>query len=235
MTGDLLRLTVRAGERQRIGRGFLADALLDAALRHGVRSAISLRGSEGYGPRQHVRTDRLLTLSEDLPLVVTAVDVPERIEALHAEIDGLRVHGLVTLERLSDAAIAAAGPSTGDVRLSVAVGRRARAGSRPAHETLVARLRDHGLDGATVLLGVDGIRDGRRRRARFRDANADVPTLVVAVGSAEAITTVVPQVRALLDDPLLTLEPVVVCKRDGRTVDAPALGIAARADGASSR
>ena len=33
-----------------------------------------LRGAEGFGLKHHLRTDRLLTLSEDLPLVSVAVD-----------------------------------------------------------------------------------------------------------------------------------------------------------------
>ena len=46
-----------------------------------------LRGAEGFGLRQHVRTDRLLTLSEDLSLVTVAVDAHPRVEAaLEAEL-----------------------------------------------------------------------------------------------------------------------------------------------------
>ena len=35
-----------------------------------------MRGVEGFGAKHHLRTDRLLTLSEDLPLVSVAVDTP---------------------------------------------------------------------------------------------------------------------------------------------------------------
>ena len=37
-----------------------------------------LRGADGFGRKHHLRTDRLLTLSEDLPLVAVAVDTRER-------------------------------------------------------------------------------------------------------------------------------------------------------------
>ena len=40
-----------------------------------------LRGSEGFGRPHRLRTDRLLSLSEDLPIVSIAIDRRERIEA----------------------------------------------------------------------------------------------------------------------------------------------------------
>jgi PII-like signaling protein len=36
-----------------------------------------LRGAEAFGLKHHLRTDRVLTLSEDLPLVSVAVDTSE--------------------------------------------------------------------------------------------------------------------------------------------------------------
>ena len=37
-----------------------------------------MRGTTGFGAKQHLRTDRLLTLSEDLPLVAVGVDARAR-------------------------------------------------------------------------------------------------------------------------------------------------------------
>ena len=58
-----------------------------------------IRGVEGFGLKQHLRTDRLLTLSEDLPLVSVAVDTRDRVRAALREVNRLAVRGLVTLER----------------------------------------------------------------------------------------------------------------------------------------
>ena len=95
-----------------------------------------MRGVEGFGIKQHLRTDRLLTLSEDLPLVSVAVDTRPRIQAALAEIDELAIHGLVTLER--------ARMLTGRIehvelpedlheatKLTIYVGRQQRAGDKP--------------------------------------------------------------------------------------------------------
>ena len=72
-----------------------------------------------------------------------------------------------------------------------------------------------------MLLGVDGTARGERRRARFFAANAQVPLMVIAVGAGERIAAALPELRALLAEPLMTLERVRVCKRDGRRLGAP--------------
>ena len=58
-----------------------------------------LRGAEGFGPHRILQTDRQLSLSEDLPAVLTAVDTRARIEKALPEIIAIDNHGLVTLER----------------------------------------------------------------------------------------------------------------------------------------
>jgi PII-like signaling protein len=101
---DALKLTSYFGERRRTpGRGgaggFAADALLDLYGREQVAASILLRGVEGFGARNHPRTDRSLTLSDDLPLIAVAVDRRSRIEALVEPTARITGTGLVTLER----------------------------------------------------------------------------------------------------------------------------------------
>ena len=45
--------------------------------------------------------------------------------------------------------------------------------------------------------------------------------MVIAVGSGQQIGRVLPELGGLLGDPLLTLERVRVCKRDGELLDTP--------------
>ena len=78
-----------------------------------------------------------------------------------------------------------------------------------------------GVAGATALLGVDGTSHGRRERARFFSRNASVPMMVIAVGDGDRIARVLPELGGLLRDPLVTLERVRVCKRDGELLARP--------------
>jgi PII-like signaling protein len=82
-------------------------------------------------------------------------------------------------------------------------------------------LHRRGVAGATALLGVDGTAHGERRRARFFAGNPDVPMMVIAVGAHERIAAVLPELGALLERPLVTLERVQVVKRDGALLSAP--------------
>ena len=217
-----MKLTAYFGERDRIDGGFLADALTEIYERHALKVSLILRGIEGFGHHRHLRTDRLLTLSEDLPIVSVAVDGRERIEAARAEVERLDFDGLVTLER---ARLLTADPGEVElgepVKLTAYVGRQARVGGRPAHLAIVDLLHRHGVAGATVLLGVDGTAHGVRERARFFARNAEVPLMIIAVGEGGPIAAAVPELTAMLGRPLLTLERVVICRRDGQEFGTP--------------
>jgi PII-like signaling protein len=226
VNADCLKLTTYFGERDRTDDGFVADALLDLYGRRGAAVSVLLRGAAGFGVKHHLRSDRLLTLSEDLPLVSVAVDTRERIQSLVGDVTGLKRRGLVTLER--------ARLLTGEIapvelpaelheaaKLTVYVGRREQVAGSPAYLAICDLLQRRGIAGATVLLGVDGTAHGERRRARFFGRNADVPLMIVAVGAGPRIARVLPELGGLLHQPLLTLERVRVCKRDGERLAQP--------------
>ncbi|HEY6422819.1 MAG TPA: DUF190 domain-containing protein [Pseudonocardiaceae bacterium] len=231
MIEDCLKLTTYFGERQRTGRAYLADAQLDLFDRRKIAISVLLRGTEGFGLKHHLRTDRLLTLSEDLPIVSVAVDTRARIEALLDDLQVIKRRGLVTLERArllrGDVSPLATGPPglpeelATATKLTVYVGRQERVYRVPAFVAVCELLHRRGLAGATVLLGVDGTAHGQRRRARFFGRNADVPMMIIAVGSGAQIGRVLPELGGLLHRPLVTLERVQVCKHDGKLVERP--------------
>ena len=226
MNEDCLKLTTYFGERHRTEGGFVADALLEVYGRAGVELSLMLRGAEGFGVKHHLRTDRLLTLSEDLPLVSIAVDTRARIEGLLDDVLAVKRHGLITLERAqmltgSVDPVTLADQLHEATKLTIYVGRQERAAGVPAFVAICDLLHRRGIAGATVLLGVDGTVHGVRRRARFFGRNAEVPMMIIAVGSGERIAAVLPEIEALLARPLLTLERVRVCKRDGELLARP--------------
>lgn len=226
MNDDCLKLSTYFGERDRANGGFLADALVDIYARHELQTSLVMRGVQGFGLKHHLRTDRLLTLSEDLPLATVAVDSRERVEAAIRDVEKLRFDGLVMLERarmLTGRIEPIELPAELDdaTKLTVYVGRQERVGSRPAYEAVVDLLHDRGVAGATVLLGVDGTAHGVRQRARFFGRNAAVPLMVIAVGDGRRIADALPELGRLLARPLVTLERVRVCKRDGQRLGEP--------------
>jgi PII-like signaling protein len=209
---ELLKLTAHFGERDRVGGGLLADAMLDSFAQQGIHTSVLIRGIAGFGLRHHLRTDRLLTLSEDLPVVATAIDDRARIEAVLASLPGPRRSGLLAVDPLTENVAA----DEGDLKLTVYLRRRQRGNGVPAFVAACEILRRHGVGGATAILGVDGTLEGARRRGRFFSANSDVPMLVIAVGAGERIGAALVELDRVLAPSLRTLEPARVCKRDGK-------------------
>lgn len=226
MNEDCLKLTIYFGEHQRVGDELLSDTLLDVYQRHGLEAAVLLRGTEGFGLRHTLHTQRLLTLSEDLPLVSIGVDTREKVERALPEIARIVDKGLVTLERarMLSGSVGAGVPPEGlgeATKLTVYCGRAERSGRRPAYKAVIELLHDRGVAGATAFLGLDGMRHGVRERARFFSRNEDVPLMIVSVGDGATIAAVLPEVAALLPRPLSTFERVRVCKRDGIVLAEP--------------
>jgi PII-like signaling protein len=237
VSADAVKLTSYFGERRRVaGSGFAADALLDLYGRHQVATSILLRGAEGFGAGRHPRTDMSLTLSEDLPLIAVAVDTRSRIEPLVEPTAQITGTGLVTMERacLLDGAAVAGDFNTGgtglealresvheQTKLTVYLGRQERVDRVPAFVAVCDLLHRRGIAGATALLGVDGTAHGQRQRAAFFSRNAATPMMVIAVGSGERIGRVLPELGGLLARPLVTLERVRICKRDGELLCLP--------------
>lgn len=226
MNEDCLKLTAYFAERDRSGGLFLGDALLQACERHELQTSVLLRGTEGFGRHQVLQTDRLLSLSEDLPMALVAVDSRRRIEAALPEVGRIARHGLVTLER-ARMLTGSVGPVqlpqelNEATKLTVYCGRHERAGRRPAYMAIVDLLREHGGLNAVVLLGVDGTVHGARERARFFAANTGVPLMIIAVGSGAEMAPLLPDLAALVERPVLTLERVRICKVDGQRLAEP--------------
>lgn len=59
-----------------------------------------LRGIEGFGAKQRLHSTRILSLSEDLPILIEAVDTDEKIRAVLPELDEMVGDGLITIERV---------------------------------------------------------------------------------------------------------------------------------------
>lgn len=216
---DGLKMVVHFGERDRVAGRLASDVLVDAFAEAGVVGSALLRGVEGFGMKHALRTDRVLTLSEDLPLVAVAVDRPRLIRRLVPTVLDALDGGLITLERI---ALADTEPprreDDDDLKLTLYCGRSAGRGAAAVVPAALALLREAGAPGATALTGLDGTILGTRRRARFLARNEGVPALVLSVGPARLMLSLLPRLRSLSGEHVTTLERVHVVRRAGRVV-----------------
>jgi PII-like signaling protein len=221
---DCLKVTAYFGERDTVEGRFLAEHLLDLFEQHALQTSVLLRGTEGFGAKHRLQTQRFLSLSEDLPIVAVGVDARLRVEPLIDHVNNSLRQGFFTVERARMLTgrigeIELPDTSSDELTLTIYCGRAERVSGRSAMTAIVELLQRQGASGATVLLGVDGVVRGLRQRARFFSRNADVPLMIVAVGSAEAIGAAVPKLGSILHRPLFTVERISVLKRDGERLN----------------
>ncbi len=220
---EYLKLTSYFGERLSTGDRFVADALLDLCGRSELAISVMLRGIASFGPSHQLRSDRLLSMSEDPPVVVAAIDTADKIAALANRAVSMTTSGVVTLERARLVGRSAAPPANDEhAKLTIYVGRRHRMAGRPAYVAVCEALYRRGFAGATVFLGVDGTVDGQRRRARFFSGNGDVPLMIIAVGTRDQVEEAIPELETSLPRPMFTVERIQVCKRGGQSLTRPA-------------
>jgi PII-like signaling protein len=215
---DYLKFTSYFAERLRHGDRFLSDALLDLYGDHAVETSVVLRGIASFGPHHELRSDQSLSLSEDSPIAIAAVDVADKMAGLADQVSAMMSRGLVTLER---AHLGGSAPTTDAAKLTIYVGRQDRADGRPAYRTVCEVLHRLGFAGTSVFLGVDGTAHGQRRRARFFGRNLGVPVMIIAVGTGRQVTEALPELETLLREPIFTIERAQLCKRDGELLTRP--------------
>lgn len=226
MDEDCISLTSYFRERQRADGMPVARALLGLYSREEVAASILLRGVEGFGRERQLRADRSLPLAEAPPLTATAVGTRPGVDAVLGQTLLLTRPRLVTVEQgrllTGDIAPVWVGEDPGEAtKLTVYLGRQDRVYQIPAFEAVCELLFRRGISGATVLSGVDGTARGRRRRAQFLRLDADVPLMVIAVGRGDRIAVVLPELGMLFRHPVMTVEKVRICKRDGQLISRP--------------
>jgi len=96
--GPARRLTIFIGETDRFHHRPLYAEIVQRAHRAGLAGATVVRGIEGYGASAHIHTSRILTLTEDLPLLIVIVDDADRISAFLPQLDEIVEEGMIIID-----------------------------------------------------------------------------------------------------------------------------------------
>lgn len=78
----------------------LYHEIIEMLRKEGMAGATVLRGICGFGAKSHLHTANLLTLSQNLPIVIEVVDTQENIDRVWPRIDEMLNEGLVTIEKV---------------------------------------------------------------------------------------------------------------------------------------
>lgn len=93
--GPAKAVEILVGESDRWHGKPLYAAIVELARSEGLAGATVTRGVMGYGANSRIHTAAILALSEDLPMTVTMIDKPERIDAFLPKLDEMVSGGLV--------------------------------------------------------------------------------------------------------------------------------------------
>ena len=98
--GEQVLMRIFIGESDTVSGGPLYLALVELFKERGLAGATVLRGITGYGARSHIHSAHLLRLSQDLPVIIEAVDSQEHLNTLMPEIEQMMSDGLITMEKV---------------------------------------------------------------------------------------------------------------------------------------
>ena len=98
--GERTLMRIHIGESDKWHRKPLYEAIVEMLRREGFSGATVLRGVGGFGGSSVYHTDKLLRLSQDLPVVLEVIETQERIEQILPKLDQMVDGGLITLEKV---------------------------------------------------------------------------------------------------------------------------------------
>jgi len=98
--GERTLMRIHIGESDKWHGKPLHEAIVALLRREGFSGATVLRGVGGYGGSSIYHTDKLLRLSQDLPVIVEVIETQERIDQILPRLDQMVEGGLITLEKV---------------------------------------------------------------------------------------------------------------------------------------
>lgn len=98
--GERTLMRIHIGESDKWEGKPLHRVMVELFRREGFFGVTVLRGVGGYGSASRYHTDKILRLSQDLPIVLEVVEYTERIEAILPKLDAMIGGGLITLEKV---------------------------------------------------------------------------------------------------------------------------------------
>jgi PII-like signaling protein len=98
--GERILMRIHIGESDKWRGKPLHEAIVELLRKEKFSGVTVLRGVGGFGGSSVYHTDKILRLSQDLPIIVEVVESTDRIEEILPRLDEMVEGGLITLERV---------------------------------------------------------------------------------------------------------------------------------------
>jgi uncharacterized protein len=98
--GEQTLMRIHIGESDKWHGKLLYEAIVEMLRKEGFSGVTVLRGVGGYGGSSIYHTDKLLRLSQDLPVILEVIESQERVDQILPRLDEMVDGGLITLEKV---------------------------------------------------------------------------------------------------------------------------------------
>jgi uncharacterized protein len=98
--GERTLMRIHIGESDKWHGKPLYEAIVKMLRKEQFSGATVLRGVAGYGGSSVYHTDKLLRMSQDLPIILEVIENADRIEKILPKLDEMVDGGLITLEKV---------------------------------------------------------------------------------------------------------------------------------------
>jgi uncharacterized protein len=98
--GERTLMRIHIGESDKWHGKPLYEAIVELLRKESFSGVTVLRGVAGYGGSSVYHTDKLLRLSQDLPIILEVIEYQERIDQILPRLDEMVEGGLITLEKV---------------------------------------------------------------------------------------------------------------------------------------
>jgi uncharacterized protein len=218
------------------------ERLLHAARKDKLAGATVLRGIMGAGYHSIIKESHWSPV-QHIPIILEIVDSPEKIlRFISGYLDTEMIGGLATLERAAvltyrhrhhdpprklTLASSSEPLSTipklqpenpmrfteNGILIRIFIGESDKFHGQPLHESIVQKVRQLGLAGATVLRGSEGFgAHSVLHKAGLLDMSADLPIIIEIVDTEANIQKLLPDLETMVGEGMITMEYVVVLK-----------------------
>jgi PII-like signaling protein len=224
--GPAKKVTVYVGQDQQYHGESVYAAILEFLFYRKVSGATVTRGIAGFGADHHMRTDRILALTENLPMKVEFIETAEKVEQLLPKLHEIAGTGLIEIQ---DTTVAKPYQSTKQAArpdntpplkhaekaklMRIFVGENDKWNGKPLHTALLECMRANDIAGVTVYQGILGY--GANRRIHQDSAlhlSHDRPMMLSAVDTEERLRAFLPVFEDMVQQGLVVFSDVDVVK-----------------------
>jgi len=224
--GPAKKVTLYVGQDQRYHSESAYSAILELLFYRKISGATVTRGIAGFGAGHHMQTDRILALTENLPMKVEFIETPEKVAELLPKLHEMVGTGLIeiqdtTIVKPSESSTEAARQEhapplkeAGTAKLMrIFVGENDKWNGKPLHRALIESMRANDIAGVTVYQGILGY--GANRRTHQDSAlhlSHDRPMMLSAVDTEERLRAFLPVLDDMVQQGLVVFSDVDVIK-----------------------